>query len=130
LSGLLYFDDLDTVGRATEKILEFSPSMVEIMERQILELARKQRKEMRPYLPEGVEAILCVEFQGEKDEQLRQTFAEVQKRIIQEERLAVDLKVARDKADMAMFEKVRSVSGPILNKETPGLYRGCGCSPE
>ncbi len=116
LSGLLYFDDLDTVGRATEKILELSPSMVEIMEQQILDLARKGRKEMQPYLPEGVEAILYVEFQGEKDVQLRQTFAEVQKRIIQEERLAVDLKVARDKADMVMFEKVRSVSGPILNK--------------
>ena len=116
LSGLLYFDDLDTVGRATEKILELSPCMVEIMERQILDLAREQRKEMRPYLLEGVEAILYVEFQDEDDEQLRRMFAQIEKRIIQEEKLAVDLKVARDKADMDMFEKVRSVSGPILNK--------------
>ncbi len=116
LSGLVYFDDLDNVGRATERILELSPSMVEIMERQILDLARERRKEMRPYLPRGVEAILYVEFQGENDEQLRQMFAEVQRKIIQEERLAIDLKIARDKADMAMFEKVRSVSGPILNK--------------
>ncbi|MFB0508048.1 MAG: anaerobic glycerol-3-phosphate dehydrogenase subunit C [Thermodesulfobacteriota bacterium] len=116
LSGLLYFDDLDTVGRATEKILELSPSMVEIMERQILDLAREQRKEMRPYLPEGVEAILYIEFQGESDEQLRRTFAKVRKRTIHDETLAVDMKVASDKADMAMFEKVRSVSGPILNK--------------
>ncbi len=116
LSGLLYFDDLDAVGTATERILEFSPSMVEIMERQILDLARKGKKEMRPYLPEEIEAILYVEFQDGSDEQLRQLFAELEKNIVREERLAVDLKVARDKADMTMFEKVRSVSGPILNK--------------
>jgi anaerobic glycerol-3-phosphate dehydrogenase C subunit len=116
LSGLVYFDDLDTVGTATERILEFSPSMVEIMERQILDLARKQKKEMGPYLPEGVEAILYVEFQDGSDEELRQLFAELERRIVREERLALDLKVARDKTDMAMFEKVRSVSGPILNK--------------
>ncbi|MCK5554381.1 MAG: FAD-binding oxidoreductase, partial [Deltaproteobacteria bacterium] len=116
LSGLIYFDDLDAVGTATEKILELSPTMVEIMEQQILDLAREQRKEMRPYLPEGVEAILYVEFQDGSDEQLRRMFAELEKRIVREERLAIDLKVARDKADMAMFEKVRSVSGPILNK--------------
>jgi len=116
LSGLLYLDDLGAVGGATERILEFSPSMVEIIERQILDLARKERKEMRPYLPEGIEAILYVEFQNGSDEELRRLFAELERRIVREERLAIDLKVARDKADMAMFEKVRSVSGPILNK--------------
>jgi anaerobic glycerol-3-phosphate dehydrogenase C subunit len=116
LSGLIYFDDLDTVGRATERILELSPSMVEIMERQILDLARKQKKEMEPYLPDGVEAILYVEFQGGSDQELRQLFAELERKVVREERLAVDLRVARDKSDMAMFEKVRSVSGPILNK--------------
>jgi anaerobic glycerol-3-phosphate dehydrogenase C subunit len=116
LSGLLYFDDLDTVGTATERILEVSPSMVEIMERQILDLAREQKKEMRPYLPEDVEAILYVEFQDGSEEQLRQLFVQLEEKIVREERLAFDLKVARNKADMTMFEKVRSVSGPILNK--------------
>ena len=33
LRGLVYLDDLDRVGEATQKILELSPSMVEIMER-------------------------------------------------------------------------------------------------
>ncbi len=116
LSGLVYFNGLENVGRATEKILELSPSMVEIMERQILDLARKQKKEMRPYLPEGIEAILYVEFQGEDDGQLRDMFRNVQGKVIREEVLAVDMKVAKDKVDMAMFDRVRSVSGPILNK--------------
>ena len=116
LGGLIYFDDLDHVGTATQKILELSPAMVEIVERQILDLARKQKAELRPYLPEGMEAILFVEFQGEDEEQLRQKFKEVEEKVIHQGKMAVDLKVARDNKDMAMLEKVRSISGPILNK--------------
>ncbi|OGQ04614.1 MAG: hypothetical protein A2026_20475 [Deltaproteobacteria bacterium RBG_19FT_COMBO_46_12] len=116
LGGLIYFDNLDQIGTATQKILELSPAMLEIIERQILDLARKQKVELRPYLPEGIEAILFVEFQDENEEQLRQKFKEVAERLINKEKLAVDLKVAKDDKDMAMLEKVRSVSGPILNK--------------
>ncbi len=116
LGGLIYFDNLDHVGMATQKILERSPTMLEIIERQILDLAREQKAELRPYLPEGIEAILFVEFQDENEEQLHQRFREVEEKVIHQEKLAFDLKVARNDQDMAMLEKVRSVSGPILNK--------------
>jgi anaerobic glycerol-3-phosphate dehydrogenase C subunit len=116
LGGLIYFDNLDQIGTATQKILEFSPAMLEIIERQILDLARQQKAELRPYLPEGIEAILFVEFQDGYEEPLRKKFREVEENVIHQEKLAVDLKVAKDDKDMAMLEKVRSVSGPILNK--------------
>ena len=116
LSGLVYLDDLASVGQATQRILEFGPSMLEIMERQILELARRQKAEMRPYLPEGIEAILFVEFEGEDEDGLRRTFQEVTARLVENERLATDLRIAGTKADMALFSAVRSISGPILNK--------------
>ncbi len=116
LGGLIYFDHLEHVGRATEKILELSPSMLEIIERQILDLARKQKPEMRPYLPEGIEALLFVEFEGEDRERLHQKFFEVERGVIQEENLAFDLRVARDDQERVMLEKVRGISGPILNK--------------
>jgi anaerobic glycerol-3-phosphate dehydrogenase C subunit len=116
LSGLVYFEDLGCVGDATRSILALSPSMLEIMERQILDLAREQREEMRPYLPEGIEALLFVEFQGDDDAGLRKKFEEVENRIVRDAKLAVDLRVAESPDDMQMFAKVRSVSGPILNK--------------
>ncbi|MFB3887714.1 MAG: anaerobic glycerol-3-phosphate dehydrogenase subunit C [Thermodesulfobacteriota bacterium] len=114
--GLIYFDHLDPIGTATQKILEHSPAMIEIIERRILDLARKQRPELKPYLPEGTEAILFVEFQNEKEEHLRNKFREIEERLVHREKLAYDLKVAMDDKDMAMLEKVRSISGPILNK--------------
>ena len=41
LSGFVYFDDLGKVGEATQEILAEGPSMIEIMEKHILDLARE-----------------------------------------------------------------------------------------
>jgi len=116
LGGLVYFDDLNHVSAATEQVLEFSPTMIEIVERQILDLARIQKPEMKSYLPDGIEAILFVEFEGENEEQLRVKFKDLERKVIHQEKIASDMKVAKDDQDTAMFEKVRSISGPILNK--------------
>jgi len=115
-SALIYFSTLETVGQATEEILKFSPSMLEIMEKQILDLARDKYREMKPYLPEGIEAALFVEFEGKSEEELREKMKEVEGRLIYEKRLALALKAAQDQKDQEMLTKVRSVSGPLLNK--------------
>jgi anaerobic glycerol-3-phosphate dehydrogenase C subunit len=117
LGGLVYFDNLEKVGPATVKILEFSPTMLEIIERRILDLARQQKAELRPYLPEGIEAVLFIEFEGDSEEELRNRFSQVQE-ALSHDKLAVDMKVAKDRKDMTMLEKVRAISGPILNKTT------------
>jgi anaerobic glycerol-3-phosphate dehydrogenase C subunit len=116
LGCLVYFDNLDHVGAATQKILELAPTMVEIIERQILDLARTQKAEMRPYLPEGIEALLFVEFEEKDEEGLRRRLNEVEEAVIRRDPLAVGMKAAKDQKDMAMLEKVRSISGPILNR--------------
>ncbi len=115
LGGLVYFESLDKVGRAVQKIRELSPNMLEIIERRILDLARQQKAEMRPYLPEGAEAMLFIEFEGKDETALRDKFAQVEQ-AMKSENLALDIKVAKDQKDMTMLEKVRAVSGPILNK--------------
>ncbi|HWU39018.1 MAG TPA: FAD-linked oxidase C-terminal domain-containing protein, partial [Candidatus Acidoferrum sp.] len=115
-SALIYFNTLDTVGRATLELLKLSPTMLEIMEKQIIDLARGKYKEMKPYLPEGIEATLFVEFEGKSEEELRDKMGQVEQRLIREEKLAISLKAARDAKDKEMLTKVRSVSGPILNK--------------
>ncbi|MGA3174293.1 MAG: anaerobic glycerol-3-phosphate dehydrogenase subunit C [Syntrophorhabdales bacterium] len=114
LGGLVYFDDLEKIGPATLKILDSSPTMLEIIERRILDLARQQKAELRPYLPEGIEAVLFIEFEGGGEEEFRERFARVEKDLVPG--LAAEMRVAKDRKDMAMLEKVRAVSGPILNK--------------
>jgi FAD/FMN-containing dehydrogenase/Fe-S oxidoreductase len=116
LSGLIYFNDLIHLGKATQEILELDPSMVEILERHVLDLARAQKEDMGPYLPEEIAAILYVEFQGDEEAELQKKFLEVEKRVVFREKLALDLRVARNQADMEIFSKVRGISGPILNR--------------
>jgi anaerobic glycerol-3-phosphate dehydrogenase C subunit len=115
-SALIYFDSLEPVGKATEEILKLSPTMLEIMERQIIDLARDKYKEMKPFLPEGIEATLFVEFEGKSEEELREKMGQAERRVVHEGKLALSLKAAQDARDKDMLTKVRSVSGPILNK--------------
>jgi len=100
--GNLVYRVLDATGEAFEK--------------SDLDLARKQKPEMRHYLPEGIEAILFVEMEGEDEETLRRAFDGVRSAIVEQEPLARGLAIAQSAADMDLFTKVRSISGPILNK--------------
>ncbi|MFH1756596.1 MAG: anaerobic glycerol-3-phosphate dehydrogenase subunit C [Pseudomonadota bacterium] len=115
-SALFYFRSLDNIGPATEEILKFSPTMLEIMEKQIIDLARAKYPEMRPYLPENIEATLFIEFEGDSEKELRERMQQVASRLVVELKLAISLKEAQDARDREMLTKVRSVSGPILNK--------------
>jgi anaerobic glycerol-3-phosphate dehydrogenase C subunit len=71
---------------------------------------------MRPFLPEGIEALLFVEFEGENEDQLREKVLDIERKVIVREKWASGLKMAGDDRERSMFEKVRSISGPILNK--------------
>lgn len=115
LSGLVYFQELSGVGEATQRILEFEPSMVEIMEKQILDLARKNNPALAQHLPQGIEAILVVELEGEQEAPLREAFSKMARELL-ENKLAWEFKVASGPKEMALFSKIRSISGPILNR--------------
>ena len=116
LSGFVYFDDLGKVGQATQEILAEDPSMIEIMEKHILDLAREQKPELAEYFPENTEASLFIEFQEDSDEELLEKFGAVRRRLLEDSNLAVSVVQAKNKQDMATFTKVRSISGPILNR--------------
>ena len=116
LSGFVYFDDLDKVGLATQQILEEGPSMIEIMEKHILDLAREHYPDLAEYFPENTDASLFIEFQEESEALLRDKFSRVRKRLLEDSRLAKSMLEARNAADMQIFTKIRSISGPILNR--------------
>jgi FAD/FMN-containing dehydrogenase/Fe-S oxidoreductase len=115
LSAIVYFRELSTVGEATQRILEHRPCMVEIMERQILELARKHNPSLSQHLPEGTEAILVVELEGQEEARLREEFSGMAEELLGGA-LACDFRVASGPQEMALFSKIRSISGPILNR--------------
>jgi len=90
--------------------------MVEIMEKHILDLAREQKPELAEYFPENTEATLFIEFQEESEEKILEKFGAIRKALLEDNGMAVSVVQARNKEDMANFAKVRSISGPILNR--------------
>ena len=116
LSGFVYLDDLGKVGEATQQILEEGATMVEIMEKHILDLARAQYPELAEYFPENTEALLFIEFQEDSDEILQDKFSKIRQRLLEDKNLAVNILQARNASDTKTFAKVRSISGPILTR--------------
>jgi len=116
LSGFVYFDDLGKVGEATQEILKENASMVEIMEKHILDLARDKYPDLAQYFPENTEASLFIEFQEDREDTLLERFANVRRRLLEENHLAVRIVQAKNSQDTETFKKVRSISGPILNR--------------
>ena len=57
--------------------------------------------------------MLFIEFEGGSEEELRERFAHVEK-ALRDDKLVVEMKLGEDRTDMTMLEKVRAISGPIL----------------
>jgi len=116
LSGFVYFDDLGKVGEATQQILKEGATMVEIMEKHILDLARVQYPELAKYFPANTEALLFIEFQEKSNKILQEKFSKVKKRLFEDKKLAISMLQTQNAADTKTFARVRSISGPILTR--------------
>ena len=111
LSGFVYLDDLGKVGEATQEILAEGPSMIEIMEKHILDLAREQKPELAEYFPENTEASLFIEFQEDSAELLQEKFDSVRRRLLEAKDLAVSVVQARNRQG----SMTRLAATPIMN---------------
>ncbi len=114
--ALLSFDSLEKMGEAVAVLRELQPSMVEILERQLLDLSRQADPALRPYLPDGVEAILILEHEGEHAEDIEAAMEETRKRLVEEGRLATGMLIATSPDDQAKIVAIRKVAGGVINK--------------
>lgn len=70
--GIIQFDNMITAMEATPVILELNPSAVELMDRLLIEMTRRQPEyaRMLTFVEGTPEAILVVEFYGESEAEL------------------------------------------------------------
>ncbi|MFQ5846079.1 MAG: FAD-binding and (Fe-S)-binding domain-containing protein [Candidatus Methylomirabilales bacterium] len=114
--ALLSFDSLEKMGEAVVVLREHRPSMVEILERQLLDLSRREAPELRPFLPEGIEAILILEHEGEHPEEVETRMAATRRQLVEERRLATGMLLATSPDDQAKIVAVRKVAGGVIGK--------------
>lgn len=114
--ALLTFDSLEKMGEAVVNLRELQPSMIEILERHILDLSRQDNPDLKPYLPEGIEAILILEHEGERPEEVYAALNASRRRVIDECRLATGMVLAAAPEDQAKIMAIRKVAAAVITK--------------
>jgi FAD/FMN-containing dehydrogenase/Fe-S oxidoreductase len=118
-TALLYFDSLDKACQAVPEILKFDPIAVEFMEKNFLNIVRKDQAVPPEYLPDGAEAVLLVEFLRPTAEENRTALQAMVRRVADERRLAFARREAYDADEQAMLWALRKAALPILHKLPP-----------
>ena len=114
--ALLTFDSLEKMGEAVAVLRELRPSMIEVLERQILDLSRRHDPGLRPFLPEGVAAVLILEHEGERTEDVEAAMAATHRRVVEECRLATGMLLAPSSDDQAKILALRKVAAAVISK--------------
>ena len=108
-----FFGDTLSSVRAVQRTLELGPSGIEIMDKSLLALARESDENLREQIPEGVEGILLIEFDGTDAESCSRLAGETT-RMLNSEGFTSDVHLAVTKADKERFWAVRKAAVPIL----------------
>lgn len=119
--ALLLFDRLDSAARAATEIPGMGASACDLMDRRLLTLARETNVHYHLLIPEGTEAILLVETQGDNAKEVRDSLQRIVDRIRIRRRLAFAARIASDPEEYDLYwELARHV--------VPTLYRLRGSS--
>jgi FAD/FMN-containing dehydrogenase/Fe-S oxidoreductase len=118
-TAALYFQTMEQAGAAVQEILAFDPIAVEFMEKHFLDILRREGALDAAYLPDGIEAVLLVEFVRPTMDENRCVLRKMAARLVDELGLAVSWREAYDPAEQALLWKLRKAALPILNKLPP-----------
>lgn len=118
-TAALYFQTMEQAGAAVQEILTFDPIAVEFMEKHFLDILRRENVLDPAYLPDGIEAVLLVEFVRPTMNENRDAMRTMITRLTDELGLAVASREAYDPAEQALLWKLRKAALPILNKLPP-----------
>lgn len=108
-----YFDDKISSAKAAQIALRYNPAGIEIMDKSLLELASSYKKELADKIPQGVDNVLLIEFDGETAEEVKRS-AEESMRRIQGDFLSKNIAIAVNEEEKEQFTAVRKAAVPIL----------------
>ncbi|MBI3856687.1 MAG: FAD-binding protein [Planctomycetes bacterium] len=107
----IYFDDLETMGRAVVALRPLNPAALEVIYKTMIDLVKNSVMEWRQKLPATLRAILLCEFDGEKKEWVG-ALVEKARGLLGE---ALDITVASGH-ELESLWKVRKAASPILER--------------
>ncbi|NCC94872.1 MAG: hypothetical protein EOM10_16670, partial [Opitutae bacterium] len=106
-----YMDDIQASALAVQKILPLGPAGIEIMDKSLLALARREDPALAKSLPEDVDNVLLIEFDGPDEATCQKANAQVLEAL---KGLTDRVHPATAKAEKERFWAVRKAAVPIL----------------
>ncbi len=114
--ALLFFDRLDNAARAVMDILPFGPSACDLMDRRHLSLARESTERYDQWIPAETEAVLLVEQEGDRLNEVRDKLTQTVDRVRRRKRLAFHAIQAQDKQEMDLYWRLARKVVPTLHR--------------
>jgi FAD/FMN-containing dehydrogenase/Fe-S oxidoreductase len=112
---LLGFDRLDTALQAAQRTLPSGPSACDLIDRRLLSLARGgDPGRLSSLLPQGLEAVLLVEFEAETPAEARDRVAQLADQLHRTERLALHSLTAVETPEIERLWELRAGVLPSL----------------
>lgn len=111
---MLHFTDIVTAAGAVAHILAHKPYACELLDENILTLARKSGFGYEKHLPEGMNALLYVEFEGETSDVVERRIANCVADIRHEKALAFGHDIAMDADKQKALWQIRKSGEPLL----------------
>ncbi|MFQ6673029.1 MAG: FAD-binding and (Fe-S)-binding domain-containing protein, partial [Candidatus Tectimicrobiota bacterium] len=114
--ALLFLDAVEKVGDAVLTLLEHGPSMLEILEKALLDVVRTEDPALGTLLPPEAEMTFLVEVEGETPEACRQNLAAIEERLVAQTDLATGMVAPAEVAEQQKLLQLRRASSSILNR--------------
>ncbi|MHA2073850.1 MAG: FAD-linked oxidase C-terminal domain-containing protein, partial [Candidatus Hodarchaeales archaeon] len=110
-------DSLAKSGRAVELLVNrVGVAAIEQLGKSVLEIAVEMSPSLKEFIPEGVDNILYVEFDDDDPAVRADKVNQARELIINQEKLASDMRFSDDPAEQAKLWKVRKDAVPLLQK--------------
>ena len=131
--GLIFFDDIVKAGEAIVESLKFDPAYVEIMDNQLIDMARTEYSEIDELIPKNVNYVVMVEFDGDDENEIFERSNKLEKKV--SKKLALSYSFATDTKQRDELFTIRKAAVPLMYK-VPGkrkvvaVIEDCAVPPE
>lgn len=110
-----FFDDIVSSAKAVQHIMPMNPSGIEVMDKSLLALAKQNDPTLRDKIPDGIDNVLLIEFDGYDFDACKLMATEAQQ-ILKDEQLTDKAYLAISAEEKAKYWGVRKAAVPILYK--------------
>ncbi|MFW5854186.1 MAG: FAD-binding and (Fe-S)-binding domain-containing protein [Thermodesulfobacteriota bacterium] len=110
-----FMDDITASAKAVQAVLPLGPSGIEVMDKSLLRLARSEDERLQSAIPEDVDNILLIEFDGANPQEPAAAAATVQE-LLADRGYSDRVHLAVSASEKAAFWAVRKAAVPILYK--------------